>query len=99
MADGTIVKTEVRPDVATWELDTVTFLVITKTCEVTYRKLDSNGATIGEQAKITFRNVEDNPETSGDETNTEFIQLIAAINSGNNIERTITDAVKTKLGI
>ncbi len=99
MADGNITKVEVRPDVASWELDTVTFLVITKICEVTYRKVDSEGNTIGEQAKIYFRDIENNPETPEDESNTEFTQLINAINAGNNIKTTITNAVKTKLGI
>ena len=36
MADGDIVISEVKPDVVKWSIDTVRFLVATKTCEVTY---------------------------------------------------------------
>ncbi len=99
MADGDIVKTEVRSDVATWALDTVRFLVIRKTCEVTFRKLDSEGNIAGEETKVIFMDVEDNPDTSEDETSTEFTQLINAINKSDNIKQTITNAVKIKLGI
>ncbi len=97
--EGDISKTEINPDVATWALDTVKFLVFTETCEVTYRKLDSEGNIAGAEITERFRNVQDNPETPEDETSTEFTQLIAAINNGNNIKTTIKNAVKTKLGI
>ena len=98
-ADGDIAQVEVREDVATYQLDTVRFLVITKTCEVTYRKIDAAGDSVGEEFTVLFTNVEDDPETPEDETSTEFTQLIQAINSGSNIKTTITNAVKIKLGI
>ena len=98
-ADGDIAKVEVREDVATYQLDTVKFLVITKTAEVTYRKVDGSGEGVGDEVKVLFMNKEDDPETPEDETSTEFTQLITAINNGDNIKQTITNAVKIKLGI
>ena len=98
-ADGDIPQVEVKPDVAVWALDSVRFLIFTKTCEVTYRKLDADGNHVGEEFTVLFINQDDNPETPEDETSTEFTQLITAINNGNNIKQTITNAVKIKLGI
>jgi len=98
-ADGDITKAEVKPDVAVWKLDTVRFLVFTKTCEVTYRKVDSNGDPVGGSVTVIFMNVADDPDTPEDETSTEFTQLVTAINNGSNIKTTITNAVKIKLGI
>lgn len=101
MADGDITTgvNEVKPDVTNWSLDTVLFLVNTKTCKVTYNKRDSTNASTGEQKVITFRDVADDPDTPEDESSTEFTQLVQAINNGNNIKNTITAAVKIKLGI
>ena len=98
-ADGDVTIAEVRPDVVAYQLDTVKFLVITQTCEVTYRKVDADGNPIGEEIKVIFQNVEDNPETPEDETLTEFTQLINAINNGKNIKTTIANGVKIKLGL
>jgi len=99
-ADGDITKVEVKPDVATYALDTVKFLVFTKTCEVTYRKVDAEGNNLGEDVKILFMNVEDDPETIDvDETDNSFSQLVTAINNNSNIKTTITNAVKIKLGL
>ena len=84
-ATGDITKVEVRKDVASWKIDTVKFIVFTKTCEVTYRKVDTDGNIVGE-VKILF-------------IDTEFTDLVSAINSGSNIKTTIKNAVKTKLGI
>ncbi len=97
-ADGDIDQVEVKPDVVGWQIDTVRFLVITKTCEVTYRKVDSGGNALGE-VKILFMNVEDNPDTPEDETSNEFTQLVNLINNGDNIKASITQAVKIKLGL
>ena len=97
-AGSDINQTEVIPDVAKWKLDTVTFLVFTKTCKVVYRKVDVNNASVGRK-QILFQDIIDNPATPQDETSTEFTQLIQAINAGNNIKQTITNAVKIKLGI
>lgn len=94
-----IESVEVREDVVKWELDTVRFLVQTRTCAVTYRKVDGNDNPVGEEVTVLFRDVEDNPETPEDESLTEFTQLINAINNGYNIKNTITNAVKIKLGI
>lgn len=98
-ADGDITKVEVKPDVASYALDTVKFLIFTQTCEVTYRKVDSNGISTGEEVTILFQNIEDDLETPEDETSTEFTDLIQAINNGSNIKTTVTNAVKTKLGL
>jgi len=98
-ADGDILQTEVRPDVVKWELDTVRFLVITRTCEVDYRKVDSNGDPVGAIKRIIFQNVADDPDTPEDETSNEFTQLVNLINNGSNIKASITQAVKIKLGI
>ncbi len=96
LADGDITQGEVKPDVVKWSLDTVRFLVVTKTCEVTYRKVDGTGEIVpgaGEEKVIFMDRPNDDPAT------TEFTDLITAINSGSNIKNTITDAVKTKLSI
>ena len=98
-ATGDITKAEDRPNVVSWALDTVTFRVFTQTAEVTYRKVDGSSNPVGEETTISFKNVSDNPDTPEDETSTEFTQLIQAINSGSNIKTTVTNAVKTKLGI
>ena len=97
--DSNITKAEVREDVASYVLDTVRFLIITQTCEVTYRKVDSNGDTVGEDVKVLFMNVADDPETPEDETNNEFTQLVNLINNESNIKNSITKAVKIKLGL
>ena len=98
-ATGDITKAEVRKDVTHYRLDTVRFLVITQTAEITYRKVDSNGNPAGGEVQVIFQNVPDDPSTPGDESTTEFTQLITAINNGSNIKQTITNAVKIKLGI
>jgi len=98
-ADGDFNKAEVKPDVVSYALDTVKFLVFTKTCEVTYRKLDASGDPVGDEIIVIFMNIEDNPDTPEDETSTEFTQLVTAINNGSNIKQTIANAVKIKLGI
>lgn len=97
-ADGDIDQAEVRPDVVGWQLDTVRFLVVTKTCEVVYRRVDADSKPI-DGVQILFMDIEDNPETPEDETLTDFSQLITAINNGSNIKQTIANAVKIKLGI
>jgi hypothetical protein len=94
-----IIQEEIRPDVVKWEIDTVRFLVITKTCEVQYRKVDADGNVVGENITVIFKNEEDNPETPEDESLTEFTQLINLINNNNNIKNSITQAVKVKLGL
>ena len=98
-ADGDIDQAEVRQDVATYAMDTVKFLVFTQTCEVTYRKVDADGNSVGEEITVLFQNIEDDIDTPEDETSTEFTQLVQAINNGNNIKTTITNAVKIKLGL
>ena len=99
-AEDDITKVEVRPDVTAYKLDTVKFLVFTQTAEITYRKVDASGNSVGEEVSVFFRNVTDDPTTEDvDETLTEFTQLISAINSGDNIKNTIASAVRIKLGI
>ena len=102
-ADSDIAQQEVMPDVAVWKLDTVRFLVFTKTCEVTYRKGYMDGEEfVGINHKdvtIIFQDIEDNPETPQDETKTEFSDLINYINNHNNLKNSITNAVKIKLGL
>ena len=98
-ADGDIAQVEVKPDVASYALDTVRFLVFTSTCEVTYRKVDAEGNNLGEDVKVLFKNTADDPETAEDETDNSFSQLVTAINNNSNIKTTITNAVKIKLGI
>ena len=96
--DGDIAQTEVISDVASWKLDTVKFLVVTKTCIVTYRKIDAGGNYINE-FDVIFMDVTDNPETPEDETLTEFTQLIQLINNNSNIKQSVRQAVITKLGL
>ncbi len=98
-ATGDISKVEVRKDVTTYKLDTVSFRVITQTCIVQYRKVDSNGDPVGGEVQVIFQNVLDDLSTPDDESSTEFTQLISAINNGSNIKQTITNAVKIKLGL
>jgi len=98
-ATGDITKAEVRADVASYKLDTVIFRIITRTCEVTYRKVDSSGDPVGEEISVIFQNVVDNPTTPKDETDNSFTQLVTAINSGSSIKTTIKNAVKIKLGL
>ena len=93
---------EPQPAITKWKLDSVRFLVFTKTCEVWYRKGWMDGDTFigtNQGHQIIFQDIIDNPETPEDETKTEFTQLINAINNGNDIKQTITNAVKLKLGI
>jgi len=85
-ADGDITQVEVKPDVASWKLDTVKFLVIPKICEVTYRKVDGSGDPVGDEVTTTF-------------SEGQFTALVSAINSGNNIKTTIKNAVEQKLGL
>lgn len=99
MADGDITQTEVKPDVVKWKLDTVRFLVQTKTCEVIYRKVDVSDNIVAGEEKILFIDRADNPDTPEDESSTDFTDLITAINNGSNIKTTIKNAVKLKLGI
>lgn len=98
-ADGDIVQTEVIPDVAKWELDTVRLLAISRTAEIDYRKVDADGNPTGKMMRVLFTNTPDDPETPEDETNNEFTQLINYINSNSNIKTSIETAVKVKLGI
>ena len=98
-AEGDIAKAEVKPDVVSYALDTVRFLVFTQTCEVTYRKLDADGNNLGDEVKIIFQNIADDPETEVVETKTEFNQLVNLINNESNIKSSITKAVKIKLGM
>ena len=85
MADGDITKVEVMPDIAKWVLEEVKFSVSDKICIVTYHKVDSSDNTISSKF-IEFKE-------------TEFTQLITAINNGSNIKTTIKNAVKIKLGL
>jgi len=98
-AVGDITKAEVRADVASYKLDSVIFRIITRTCEVTYRKVDSSGDPVGGEVSVIFQNVIDNPDTPEDETDTSFTDLVTAINANSNIKQTITNAVKIKLGL
>jgi len=98
-ADGDITQVEVRPDVASWVLDTVEFKAITKTCEVTYRKVDASGDSTGLEKVILFQNIADDPSTPEDETDNKFTQLINLINNNNNLKTSIKTAVEIKLGL
>jgi len=89
-AQGDIDNVEVRPDVAKWKLDTVLFLVASQTAKIVYSKVDSTGASVGEEKVVIFRNSEESNE---------FNQLIQLINNNSNIKQSITAAVKTKLGL
>lgn len=93
---------EPQPAITVWKLDTVRFLIFTKTCEVYYRKGYMDGENFIGTNKghgILFMNREDNPNTPEDETLTEFTDLINLINSEDNIKASITKAVKIKMGI
>ena len=100
MADSDVVIAEVEPDVASWHLKSVLFLLPTKTCKVVYTKHDSGGDIISGRTKtVLFRDVADDPNTPEDETDTSFTDLIAFLNAGSNLKARITTAVKVKLGI
>lgn len=90
---------EARADVAKWTPESITILVLTKTCKVKYQKTDASGNHIAGTKQILFKDIVDNPNTPVDETSTEFTDLIIAINSGSDIKNTITAAVKIKLGL
>ena len=102
-AEGEIVQVEVKPDVATWQLDTVKLLAFTETGIVTYRKVDAAGVGVGEERAILFMNAEDDPETVEDETSTDFTDFInyitTRIRANDSLKTAITKAVKIKLGI
>ena len=97
-----IVVDESQPTLTVWKLDTVRFLVFTKTCEVYYRKGYMDGEDfvgVNQGRKILFMDKADNLETPENEEITEFTQLIQLINNENDIKASITKAVKIKLGI
>ena len=96
--DGDISQVEVISDVASWKLDTVKFTVFTKTCTVTYRKVDADGNYIDE-FDILFRDVPEDEETPEIEFLDEFTQLIQFINNNSNIKQSISQAVMTKLNL
>ncbi len=89
---------EVRADVTNWKLNSVKFLVFTKTIKVTYSKA-ANGTLTGEEVKVIFRNRDDDPETPEDETLTEFTDVVNAINNNDNIRETIRTVTKIKLDL
>ena len=100
IADGDVTIAEIEPDVASWKLKSVLFLLPTKTCKVVYTKHDAAGDPIpGRTKTVLFRDVADDPETPSDETDTSFTDLIAFLNAGSNLKARTTTAVKTKLGI
>lgn len=88
-------KVKVKPDAVKSVLDTVLMLFNTKTCKVKYRELDVNGNSVGEENKI-WKDVVDDPDTPEDETSTEFTDLIATIDAGNDFETTIMNEFKKK---
>ncbi len=101
MADPSdIDNVEVRPDIAKWKISKVIFKVPERQAWVFYDKYDgSDNKIIGTEARVLFENIADDPETPADETDNQFNQLIQSINAGSNIKNTITNAVKTKLGL
>ena len=98
MADGDITIAEVREDVSKWELETVLFIVSSRTCKVKYNKMDAGGNVVDNKT-VLFRNIADDPETPEDESSSEFTQLVNLINNNSDIKESITTAVKIKLGI
>lgn len=84
-SDGDLTVSEQRLSIVKWELSRVNFYVQSKNCDVIYEKIDENGNNTGEKI-VNF-------------ADTEFVQLIQAINNGDNIKNTIMNAVKLKLGI
>ena len=103
-ADGDISQVEVRPDVASWELDTIKLLRFTETAIITYRKVDATGASLGEEFDVTFVNIADDPSTLDvDESNPEFTQFYnyihTQIRADDSLKTAIMKACKIKLGI
>ena len=100
--ESDIPQVEVRPDVATYIIDTLKIQAITTTATVTYRKVSSDGAYIDE-FDVTFMNVADNPETPEDETSNKFTQFInyiqTQIGAGDSLKLAVTKACKIELGI
>lgn len=96
MADGDIPKVKVNLNTANDGQDTIKILLKTKTCIVIYREEDASGNPIGKETNEIFMDRVDNPDSPEDESSTEFTDLIADINNGNNIELTIANAVIAK---
>ena len=110
-----ISKVEVKPDVAKCVLDTVKLRAITQTAEITYRKVDSNGDSVGEETTVSFMNTpeetqeqcDENGENCKDvvtkEASTKFTQFInylqTRISAGDSLKLAITKAVKIELGL
>lgn len=106
-ADGDFDKSEVRPDVTVYRLDTVRLLAFTETAEISFRGgyLDE-GEFVGIPHKditVLFMNQVDNPETEEDESSTKFTQFINYIQNqlanGKTLKWAITNACKIELGL
>jgi hypothetical protein len=101
-----IAKTEARPSVTTYRLDTVTLAAFSEMATITYRKGYMDGTTFvstGGYEVVTFTNIADNPATPENEATTEFSQFITyiqnRIDAGDTLKVAITKACKIKLGL
>ena len=101
--EGDVPMVEVREDTASWNLDTFKILRYTSTAIVTYRKVDSTGASLGEEFDVIFMNVPEDESTPEIELSTEFTDfynyLHTRIIAGDSLKTAVTKAVKIKLDI
>jgi len=102
-ADGDIDKVEVRADVAAWSLDTIKLLRYTETAVITYRKVDAEGNSLGEEFDVIFTNVAENEETPEIELSTDFSDFYAYLHTrilaGDSLKTAVTKSCKIKLGL
>lgn len=95
-ADRKIAVIEDNPNTAEWVLDTIFVYLYTSTCKLTFRKVDSTGASTGKEKIVTYRDVEDDLNTPEDETDTSFSDLMAKLPK---FIKIMVDETKVKLGL
>ena len=103
-AEDDITIEEVRADVSAFALDTIKILRFSSTAVITWRKVDANGDSVGEEFEVIFTNVADDPETTEiDETDESFTQfynyLHTRIRAGDSLKLAVQKAGKIKLNI
>jgi len=102
-AEDDITATEVRPDTSAYALDTIKLLRFTETAIITWRKVDADGNSVGEEFDVIFTNTPDDPETIENEEDTSFTDfynyLHTRIIAGDSLKLAVQKACKIKLGL
>ncbi len=93
MADGDIPKVKVNPNTHHEGQDTIVIHRYTNTMIVTQRDVDASGKPVGKETNEIFMDRANDPDTPEDESSTEYTDLIAEIDKGNNMELTIKNAI------